>query len=124
MSAPAQSAAASPSIDKIRRAAPLATLHVLDFAVAQMHDDVSERRSLSAVRRHHGRGIPFARESPQQFENYIPRCRVEISRRLIRQQQFRPANQRARDSDALHLPARKLMRITFTELFQLHPSQT
>src|SRR5579863_3463258 len=37
--APAQRTAAAPSADKIREAAPLATLHVFDFSVAQSHDD-------------------------------------------------------------------------------------
>ena len=66
----------------------------------------------------------LAREPPQQIENDISGDRIEITGRLICQQNFRRVDQRPCNRYTLHLAARKLMWKALAIAIQLHQSQS
>src|SRR5580704_71248 len=75
------------------------------------HDPVADRHGPARVRRHRrvvrydhdGQAIRV--ELVEQFHQRGGVARVQVSRRLVAQQQARPVDQRTRDSDPLALPA-------------------
>src|SRR5262249_41468781 len=81
-----------------------------DFAVAKFDDGVRDGGGFGTVRGHKGCGVLFARKAFEQIENDGSGRGVEISGGFIREQNSRFVDKRSGNSDALHLPAGKLMR--------------
>ena len=64
-------------------------------------------------------GAPeFIAQGAQQPENGIGRCPVEIAGGFVAEQELGIADDRARDGDALLLPARQLARVVGAALFE------
>ena len=95
----------------------------LNFSITQPNECVRQRGGLQTVGCHNGRGVLLSRESPEQFKNQATRRGVEIAGGLIRQQNARRMNERARNRNTLHLAAGKLVGIAITEAFEFHPSK-
>ena len=68
-------------------------------------------RRARVVRDHDDRLAVIAVERLQQIENLVARLAIEIARGLVAEQQRRVGDDRARDADALLLPARELPRV-------------
>src|SRR6185312_15559150 len=68
-------------------------------------------------------GPELAIEPLQQCEHFIGRLRIEVTCRLVRQDQARLARQGAGDRDALLLPARKIAALGLRSLAQTNRSQ-
>ena len=75
-----------------------------------MIDAMNDIHHSSVVRHDHDGPALLDHEIAQQFDNRMARFRVEISGRLIRQDQRRMVHERARDRDALLLAAGEIAR--------------
>ena len=86
---------------------------------AVTHDDLATRpiRNVGFVRHHNDRA-PFLIEAREEFHDLIARGRIEISSRLVGQNDFRIVDQCPRDRDSLLLPPRKLERTVIEPLAQ------
>src|SRR5216684_673657 len=96
---------------------------LLDFAIAQSDDSARERGGFGTVRGHHGGGVFFASQTLEQFENDVPGGGVQVAGRFGREKKARRVDQRAGNSDALHLSAGKLVGEAVTESIELDPTE-
>ena len=78
------------------------------LAVAHHHPPPRVRRDVGLVR-DHDHGVAGARELVEQRHDLLRRGRVEVAGGLVGEQDRRTVDQRARDGDALALPARELV---------------
>ena len=85
-------------------------LPVRDRSIPQMDGATSERGGLLAVGRQEDGHAALGIQGRQEFQHLSPRLGVQVPRRLIRQQDGRPVDQRPPDGHALHLAARQFVR--------------
>jgi hypothetical protein len=90
-----------------------------DAAVAQEDDAVGPRGQLRLVR-HHDAGDAPLRRRPQQAHHGLSLNGIQGARRLVREQQPAPADDRARDRDALTLAAGQRVRALSCPVGQPH----
>ena len=95
----------------------------LDDTVAQGDDPIGERRRLRVVRHHHERLVPLLDEAPQEIEHRPSGLRVEVAGGLVGEDEERIGHERARDRDALHLPAGELIRPVSATLLEPHEGE-
>ena len=78
-----------------------------DFAVMKFDAPVRQPRHYGIVRNHYD-GPPLLMKLPQQAQDNLLICRVEIARRFVRQNNLGIINQCPGDADALLLATREL----------------
>ena len=81
-----------------------------DAAVGEVEDAVGDRRRARLVGDHHDRLPELLDRVPEQLEDLGAGLRVEVARRLVREDDVRPRDERPRDRDALLLAAGELRR--------------
>jgi hypothetical protein len=80
-------------------------------AVTERQPGVGDRRDRRVVRHHHQRGFSRLTHLQQQIEDVLTVGGVEISSRLVGEDERRVVGQRPGDRDPLLLAARQLRRI-------------
>ena len=81
-----------------------------DDAVFELHRALVARGDVRVVRCEDQCKRELGLKRIEQIEHPLRRVRIEMARRLVRQQQIRPLSKRARDRHPLRLSARKLAR--------------
>src|SRR5690606_1097115 len=110
----------SVAIRSLLRAAARRVADVLDdFAVAQPDDALAVRRDLGLVRDDDDR-LAVGVQLVEQREDLDRRLRVEITGRLVREQDGRVRHERPRNRNALPLAARELIRQMIGALAEPH----
>ena len=87
------------------------------MTVAEEHAALGVFRDIGLVR-HHDDGDAFGIERAEEGHDLFGRLAVEGARRLVGEQELGIIDERARDGDALLLPARKLARIVVHAVFE------
>ena len=80
-------------------------------AVLQVDDAVGDVEDAVVVGDEQHRAALLARERPHQLDDVAARLLVERRGRLVGEHELRLGDERARDGDALLLPARHLVRV-------------
>src|SRR5439155_23604764 len=88
-----------------------------------MPDSRRETRRVRIVRNQQDRLAELLVQPPQQREDFLRRLRVEVSRRLVRQNQIRIGDDGAGDRHALLLAARQLARQVPEAVSETHQLQ-
>ena len=94
-----------------------------DHAVAHRDHALRDARHSPLVGHDHQRHAVLGVELAEEVDDLLAGLGVEVAGRLVAQQQRRRAEQRARDRDALLLPARQLARPTVREVCEADPPQ-
>ena len=117
-----------PVLTRLTRLTPRALKHESagDSSTTQpvLEPDLAARASgeLRVVGDHDDRSSVLADEAREDLEDPLRVLRVEIPRRLVGENERRIVGDRARDRDALLLPARELPRLAVIELGEVeHP---
>src|SRR5665647_849873 len=90
-----------------------------DFAVPHVHDAPRGVREALVVR-HHDDGCPIRIQPAEERDDLRPGFRIQLARRLVRQQERWPVRERTRDRDPLLLAAGQLRRTVPQALSQIH----
>ena len=97
-------------------------LVALDASVSHFDDALRVLRDVRLVRHEHDRDALFVQllKERHDLDRHVA---VEISRRLVGEQQRRLGDERSRDRHALLLPARQLARLVIQTIAESHASQ-
>ena len=117
-----QAKPAAPSDDDRAVGAPRDAL-VADPAVADVDDAVGAVRRRGVVADHERRASLLAGQLGDQVEHLARRCRIELPRRLVGDQQVWAARERSAERDALLLAAGELTRMRVAAAGQAHPGE-